>query len=63
VFGHLADLLTKLIPTALVGAINVVPISVVVTLLMARVGLALLGRPIDGRLRKRRRSKKAICLS
>jgi len=36
----MADLLTKLIPTALVGAINVVPITVVVTLLMARGGLA-----------------------
>ena len=59
----MADLLTKLISTALVGAVNVVPISVVVTLLMARVGLALLGRPAGGRLRKRRRSKKAICLS
>jgi len=31
--------------------------------LMARVGLALFGRPTDGRLRKRRCSKKAICLS
>jgi hypothetical protein len=36
----MADLLTKLIPTALVGAINLVPITVVVTLLMARGGLA-----------------------
>ena len=35
----MVDLLTKLIPTALVGAINVVPITVVVTLLMARGGL------------------------
>jgi hypothetical protein len=35
-----ADLLTRLIPTAIVGAINVVPITVVVTLLMARGGLA-----------------------
>ena len=59
----MADLLTKLIPTALVGAVNVVSISVVVTWLMVRVGLALFGRPAGGRLRKRRRSKKAICLS
>ena len=36
----MADLLTRLIPTAIVGAINVVPITVVVTLLMARGGLA-----------------------
>jgi hypothetical protein len=36
----MADLLTKLIPTALVGAINVVPITIVVTLLMAKGGLA-----------------------
>ena len=36
----MADLLTKLIPTALVGALNVVPITVVVTLLMAKGGLA-----------------------
>ncbi len=35
----MSDLLAKLIPTALVGAINVVPITVVVTLLMARGGL------------------------
>jgi hypothetical protein len=35
-----ADLLTRLIPTALVGALNVVPIMVVVTLLMAKGGLA-----------------------
>jgi hypothetical protein len=34
------DLLIKLIPTALVGALNVVPITVVVTLLMAKGGLA-----------------------
>jgi len=37
---HMADLLTKLVPTALVGAINLVPITVVVTLLMAKGGLA-----------------------
>ena len=36
----MADLLTKLIPTALAGAINVVPITIVVTLLMAKGGLA-----------------------
>ena len=36
----MADLLTRLIPTALVGAINVVPITVVVTLLMVKGGLS-----------------------
>ena len=36
----MADLLIKLIPTALIGAINLVPITVVVTLLMAKGGLA-----------------------
>ena len=36
----MADLLTKLVPTALAGAINVVPITIVVTLLMAKGGLA-----------------------
>lgn len=36
----MADLLAQLIPTALVGAVNVVPITVVATLLMARGGLA-----------------------
>ena len=35
----MADLLAKLVPTALVGAINVVPITVLATLLMTRRGL------------------------
>src|SRR4051794_9948548 len=36
----MADLLAQLIPTAIVGAINLAPITVVATLLMARGGLA-----------------------